>query len=59
MLFNKAGLEKFMFKKPGPAISISEKLSILDKNRTAFLKNHCNIPYDTSNLSSILKKTIE
>ena len=40
-------------------IKNEELLSILDKNRTAFLKNHCNIPYDTSNLSSILKKTIE
>ncbi len=31
----------------------------LYKNRTIFLKTHCNIPYDLSNLVTILKKIIE
>ena len=37
MLFNKAGLESFIFKKPGPAISISEKLFILSKKISLIL----------------------
>lgn len=33
--------------------------NILRENRKPFLKTHCNIPYNTSDLATILKKIIE
>ena len=38
MLFNNADFESLIFKKPGPAISISEKLFILSKKISLILK---------------------